>query len=82
MNNDPKHIYHLRADHEDNLHNARTSIFISLNGFIAVSVGLVDDLVIKIVFVIIVLTIDFVWGAWAPDGQKYIHALSVRPERG
>src|SRR2546427_8305713 len=67
--------FHERANHEDKLHIGRTGLFISFNGFLAVAVGLVEDVVVKIVFVFLVSAIDLAWGLSAQNAQKFIRAL-------
>ena len=72
---DEGQVFHDRADHEDTLHLSRTDLFISFNGFLAVAVGLVDDLVIRLVFIGMVLVVNVAWGLWAPNARRFIRAL-------
>lgn len=66
---------HRRADHEDVLNLSRTGMFISLNGFLAVAVGLVGDRTVKIGFVCLVLLVDGAWVLWAPNARRFIRTL-------
>ncbi len=68
-------IYHDRANHEDNLHVNRTLVFISFNGFIAVAVGLPASRGAKLIFLVMVLLVDFLWAMWAKNAVTYIRAL-------
>ena len=68
-------VYHERANHEDNLHVSRTNAFISVNGFVAVAVGLTNETWLRLVFSLMVLSIDIAWARWASQASIFIRAL-------
>lgn len=68
-------IYHGRANHEDILNLGRTTLFISVNAFFAIALGLVDYIEIKIVFALMVLIITIFWCLWAPNVREFIRQL-------
>lgn len=68
-------IYHDRANHEDNLHVNRSAVFINLNGFFGVAVGVIKSPVIGLVFSVMILVIDVSWTLWAMEALDFIHRL-------
>src|ERR1017187_9571077 len=67
--------YHDRANHEDNLHVSRTSLFVSFNGFLMVAVGFVTNQAIQTAFVLIAIVFDALWTLWAPHARLFIRKL-------
>jgi hypothetical protein len=68
-------IFHERAEHEDRLNMSRLSYFLSANGFLAVAVGLTDEKVLKIIFTVVILTLNILWILWSPRAWIFIRAL-------
>lgn len=68
-------LYHGRANHEDNLHVSRTSVFLNFNGFIAVAVGIAKETWLMLLFSLTAFLIDLVWALWASDASTFIRGL-------
>src|SRR5260370_42716490 len=75
MTNDQDNMLHETANHEANLNVNRPYVFISLNGFFAVAVGLVKDPVVSFIFSGMVLLVDLVWARWAGNARIFMRAL-------
>lgn len=75
MANDPMDIFHDRANHEDNLHVNRSSVFINLNGFFGVAVGIIKFPVMGLIFSVMILVVDVLWTVCATDAPTFIREL-------
>lgn len=67
---------HERANHEDNLFVSRTNIFIGVNGFFVIGIGLIKgDVNLQIILTFMIIIINIIWLLWAPRSRKFIRAL-------
>lgn len=78
LSTDDVAILRKRVEFEDQLLNSRTSIVLTLNGLIAVAVGLTLPPFVKLVISLIIIVINVLWIVCSLDAQHLIHSLTAK----